>query len=187
MKYPWVMSCVLFLVAIDTRSASAGPSWPELGLQAHYTRWEGDYSSQGVGGRFRWEPLSWFGVEGLLEALFSEDGPSTIEIPIGAQVYFPWEFVPRARARAIAGTCGMVTLSRGASPHASDSDDVSIGVKLGGGLEVALGGGWTLFSDVAWQHYLGHSRQVSVWSDALDGDLTGSDRLTIAVGLGMGL
>ncbi len=170
-----------------TSPALANP-FPELGVQVHYAQWEGEYSSHGAGGRFRWEPLSWLGVEGTFEALITEhEAGRTIDMPIGSQVYLPWEFLPGARARALAGLCAMISLSRGATAHASDSDDIQLGFKAGAGLEVALGGGWTAFSDLAWQRYLGHSRQVSVWSDALDGELRPVDRLTFAIGFGMGL
>jgi hypothetical protein len=179
------LSFALVLAAAPTQAA--GP-WPELGLQVHYSQWEGEYTSHGTGGRIRWEPLSWLGVEGTFEALVTDDeAGSQIDIPIGSQIYFPWEFVPGARARALVGLCAMLSLSRGATPHASDSDDIQLGVKAGGGFEIALGGGWTTFADLAWQRYLGHSREVSVWSDKLDGELRPVDRLTIAVGLGVGL
>ncbi len=166
---------------------AAGP-WPELGLQVHYAQWEGAYTSHGTGGRFRWEPLAWLGVEGTIEALMTESAAgSQVDIPLGSQVYVPWEFIAGARARAMVGLCAMLSLSRGATPNASDSDDIQLGFKLGGGLEAALGAGWTVFGDVAWQRYLGHSREVSVWSDAIDGELRPIDRLTFAIGLGLGL
>ncbi len=172
---------------VSNAAEVAGP-WPEVGLQLHYSQWEGPYSSYGTGGRFRWEPLSWLGVEGTVEAVFTDsEAGRQIDIPLGSQVYLPWEFVPGARARALVGLCAMLSLSRGATPHATDSDDIQLGVKAGAGLEVALGGGWTVFSDLAWQRYLGHSREVSVWSDAIDGELRPIDRLTFALGLGVGL
>lgn len=180
----------LMVVALSVIGAAPAmaETWPEVGLQVHYAQWEGSYSSHGTGGRIRWEPLTWLGVEGTFEALLTDDeAGSQIDIPIGSQVYFPWEFYPGARARALVGFCAMVSLSRGATPRASDSDDIQLGVKAGGGFEIALGGGWTTFADLAWQRYLGHSREVSVWSDKLDGELRPIDRLTFALGLGVGL
>jgi len=186
MNVPMSLVSVVF-VGVAASSVRAA-DWPELGLQVHYSRWDGSYASHGAGGRFRWEPLAWLGVEGTIEALMTDStAGSQVDIPIGSQVYFPWEFIEGARARAMVGLCAMLSLSRGATPNASDSDDIQLGFKLGGGLEAALGGGWTLFGDVAWQRYLGHSREVSVWSDAIDGELRPIDRLTFAIGLGVGL
>jgi hypothetical protein len=180
---------LLTLAALSLGAAPAAASpWPEIGLQLHYAQWEGPYTSHGTGGRIRWEPLAWLGVEGTFEALITESAAGrTIELPLGSQVYLPWEFLPGARARALVGVCAMLSLSRGATPHASDADDIQLGFKAGAGLEVALGGGFSAFTDVAWQRYLGHSRHVSVWSDALDGELSPIDRLTFALGLGFGL
>ena len=173
------------------RDAVAAPRerlFPELALTSHYARWEGRYSSQGVGGRFRWEPLTWLGVEGLAEVVFAESAEgSRVDIPIGSQVYFPYELLPRLRVRGLLGLCAMVSMSRGKAANAADADDLQIGVKAGGGLEVALGGSWMAYGDLAWQRYLGHGRKVSVWSDALDGSLTPVDHLTLAIGLGVAI
>lgn len=173
---------------LGSSAAAAEGGWPELGLELHYSQWEGPYSSYGTGGRFRWEPLAWLGVEGTLEALMTDASQgSRVDIPIGAQVYAPWELTPGFRTRAIAGVCALLSMSRGATPTATDSDDIAVGVKAGAGIEVALGGGWSAFSDLLWQRYVGHSRQVSVWSNALDGELVAVDRMTFTLGLGIGL
>lgn len=175
-------------VAFEGDAVAADGAWPELGLQVHYAQWEGPYSSYGTGGRFRWEPLAWLGVEGTLEAVLTDGtAGSRIDIPIGAQIYVPWELTTGFRTRAIAGVCGLLSKSRGATPTSTDADDVQVGFKAGAGFELALGGGWSAFTDLMWQRYVGHSRQVSVWSNALDGELVAVDRMTFALGLGVGL
>lgn len=180
-----VTPALLLALALPLAPASrAAGQFPELGLQTHYALWEGPYTSHGVGGRFRWEPLTWLGVDGTFEALVSE---TSVDIPIGFQLYAPWELVSGFRARALAGLCSMLSLARGQTPHSSDADDIRFGFKVGAGLEYALGDGWTIFSDIALQRYFGHSREVSVWSDALDGEIVTIDRFTFALGLGVGL
>jgi len=179
-----VIPALLLALGPLAPAARAAGSFPELALQTHYALWEGPYTSHGIGGRFRWEPLTWLGIDGTFEALVSE---TSVDLPIGFQLYAPWEFAPGWRARALAGMCFMLSLARGQTPHSSDSDDIRFGFRVGTGLEVALGGRWSVFSDVALHRYFGHSRQVSVWSDGLDGEIVTLDRVTFALGLGIGL
>lgn len=188
----WDEDLPLAIPEVDLSAGARGEvrasAFPELGVTAHYARWEGRYTSQGIGGRFRWEPLSWLGVEGIAEAVFAESSEGTrIDVPLGSQVYVPYAILPSLRVRGLVGFCAMVSISRGKAANAADADDLQLGVKAGGGLELALGGGWLAYGDLAWQRYLGHGRKMSVWSDALDGSLTPVDHLTVAIGLGVGI
>lgn len=155
-----------------------------LALAAHYSHWEGAYSSQGVGGRFRWEPLPWLGLEGTLEVLTTSRGDERrLDVPLGSRVYAFYEPTPGFRVSGALGLCAMFSLSESARPGAAARDDIQLGFRLAAGAEVELGERLSAFIDAGWQRYLGHSGEVSVWSDALDGELRPVDQVVMALGL----
>jgi len=182
----WFRRVALALVspALSALALAAPAAAHEWGAGLHYSRWDGDYTSQGIGSRFRWEPLSWLGFE-LTGELLAHEG--AFDIPAGFQVYTPLDLGGGVRVRALAGLCTTVSLSRSASVEASAGDDIRMGFRLGGGAEWAIGDVVWLFADAKWERYLGHSRKVSAWSSALDGELGVTDRLALAIGLGVGL
>ena len=156
----------------------------ELGVAAHYSQWEGPYSSHGAGGRFRWEPLTWLGVEGTLEVLMTEEGGQRrIDVPLGSRAYAFWEPTGGVRLVGSLGLCAMFSMSDSTGANTAAADDLLLGFRLAAGAEVALTDRLSLFGDVGWQRYLGHSRKVSVWSDALDGELRPVDQVAVALGL----
>jgi opacity protein-like surface antigen len=155
-----------------------------LAIAAHYSQWEGPYSSHGAGGRFRWEPLDWFGVEGTLEVLMTEEGGQRrVDVPLGSRAYAFWNAVPGVRLVGSLGLCAMFSMSDAPGTNTSSADDLLIGFRIGGGAELELSDRLSLFGEAGWQRYLGHSRKVSVWSDALDGALRPVDQLAVALGL----
>ena len=156
----------------------------EIGLALHYSHWEGPYSSQGAGGRFRWEPLPWLGVEGTLEVLFTDaDGARRIDIPLGSRLMAFWEPTSGFRVHGALGLCAMFSISDGGTTTTASSDDILLGFRLGGGVELDLGGPFSVFLDGGWQRYLGHTRKMSVWSDALEGELVPVDQIAVALGV----
>lgn len=181
-------------VALASSTAHAEPAAPAAassffedstwGAGLHYAHWEGAYASQGVGGRLRWEPFEYFGVDLTSEFLGNDGG---FDIPVGFQLFVPVALGGGVRVRALAGLCTMMSLSKSASVEASAGDDIRFGFRFGGGAEMALGDRLWLFADAEWERYLGHSRKVSAWSSALDGDLGVTDRLALAIGLGIHL
>jgi hypothetical protein len=165
-------------------SAGVQETRSELGVGAHYSHWEGPYSSHGAGGRFRWEPLSWLGVEGTLEVLMTEEGGQRrIDVPLGSRAYAFWEPTGGVRLVGSLGLCAMFSMSDASGANTAAADDLLLGFRLSVGAEVALTDRLSLFGDVGWQRYLGHSRKVSVWSDALDGELRPIDQAAVALGL----
>jgi len=176
----------LAALALCTLAPVAAAS--DFGAALHYSRWDGSYTSQGIGTRLRWEPLDWFGIELTSELLATEGKASSFEIPAGFQAYFPYTLGYGVRVRALVGTCAMVTLSRQSDDAEYDSgDDIRLGFQLGGGAEVELGKGVWLFTDAKWERYIGHDGKVSAWSSAIDSDLSTTDRLAVNVGLGIEL
>ncbi len=185
---------VMSMVLVTTGRAMASPPEGvtaaveeprgELGISAHYSQWEGPYSSHGAGGRFRWEPLTWLGVEGTLEVLMTEEGGQRrIDVPLGSRAYAFWEPTGGVRLVGSLGLCAMFSMSDSTGANTAAADDLLLGFRLSAGTEVALTDRLSLFGDVGWQRYLGHSRQVSVWSDALDGELRPVDQVAVALGL----
>jgi len=168
----------------ETAVGQLEPRRGPLALAAHYSQWEGPYSSHGAGGRFRWEPLDWLGVEGTLEVLMTEEGGQRrIDVPLGSRAYAFWNALAGVRLVGSLGLCAMFSMSDAPGTHTSSADDLLIGFRLAGGAEFAVSDRLSLFGEVGWQRYLGHSRKVSVWSDALDGALRPVDQLATALGL----
>ena len=179
---PGVIASILS-IAGSTRDAVA-EAWPEWGAGLHYTHWGGQYSTQGVGGRVRWEPFEYLGVDLTADFLGNEHA---FDVPVGFHLYVPLTVLDGWRVRPLAGLCTVISLRRTQTIETSASDDIRFGFRLGAGTEVAVSDKFWLFADAKWERYLGHSRQVSTWSSALDGELSPTDQLAIAIGIGMEL
>lgn len=155
------------------------------GLGVGYAYWDGSYASQGVATRARWEPLEYFGVELTMDLLASPG--KRFDIPFGFFLYAPIAITHEFRVRPLAGLCGMISAGGKGTPDGARSDDVQLGFRLGGGLEYALGDDWSLYADATWQRYYGHAHAGEGWTSSLTGDIVPTDRVAVAIGLGLHL
>jgi hypothetical protein len=153
---------------------SRGPFAQPLAPGAYTLGWAGAYGAAGGGGRARWE--FWqgrLGVETFAEALVVDwPGVSREDVPIGFNLYAPWRWSSRVRARAMAGFCAVFSFIQPAEQGAPPSNDVLFGAHGGVGLEVALSGPFVWFLDAQAVWYVGHDRTSADWTGAVSGSLS---------------
>lgn len=153
-------------------------------LAAYAAGVEGDYSALGVGGRLRWEPLPFFGMEVFAETTWVEwPGASRQDVPLGFNLYVPFSLTDWLRVRAMAGLCVSFSFIESAFDDRTNADDVRFGIHAGGGVELALGDRVSIFLDAQWFGYLGHDRSVDDYSAALADALTDEHALQFDLGL----
>ncbi len=146
-----------------------------LALGVYTLGWAGAYDAAGLGGRARWE--FWqdrLGVETFAEALFVDwpGGGSRHDFPIGFNLYAPWRWSSRVRARAMAGFCAVFSFISAGEQGAPPSNDVIFGAHAGVGVEVALSGPFVWFLDAQAVWYVGHDRTADDWSGSVSGSLS---------------
>lgn len=132
----------------------------------------GDYLAGGVGGRLRWEPVRWIGIELYLEATVVDwAGGFRHDYPNGFNVYLPFR-AGHFRVRPFVGFCDVLSFVEPTEQGAPRADDVMLGVHAGVGAEWSLGTHWSLFADAQVDVYAGHDRASGGWTGNVDEDLT---------------
>ena len=171
-------------VAAPSPPAPTDPFERSFGFAAHYARWAGAYDADGVGFRIRWEPDFPLGID-LFAELLDVDVPagSRVNVPVGFNLYVPWELAAGLRVRALGGLCAQASFTSGGGESAPEAEDIQFGVHLGAGAELALGPQLSLFLDATYQGYWGHGHQVGTWTAAIDDELSRRDNLELGLGL----
>jgi hypothetical protein len=162
---------LLLLVPVTARAqeeeAPRGAQSPyemQLAAAFYVTGHAGSYLAGGVGGRLRYEPFEWLGVEAYLEATIV-DWPNTIrhDYPNGFNVYFPIR-VGDVRVRPLLGFCDILSFIEPVEQDAPRADDVLFGAHVGVGVEWAVYQYVTVFADLVANGYLGHDRTAEGWT-----------------------
>jgi len=156
----------------DPRGEPVSPFDRDFAVGGYVTGHAGSYFAGGIGGRLRWEPFDWLGVETYLEATLVDwagDG-FRHDYPNGFNLYVPVRF-GAFRIRPFFGFCDVISLVEPAQPHAPRADDVLLGAHAGLGGEWALHSMWSLFADLQVNVYAGHDRTVAGWTGGLDSQL----------------
>ncbi len=144
----------------------------EWAIGGYATGQLGSYRAGGIGGRLRWEPLDWLGIETYLEATLVDwaGGGFRHDYPNGFSLYVPVR-MGDFRIRPFLGFCDIISLVEPAQPHAPRADDVLMGAHAGVGGEWGFHDMWSLFADLQVNVYAGHDRTVAGWTGGLDSQL----------------
>lgn len=174
----------LLVIAFATPAAAEDPFSAFTAAAVYGTGWEGDYAALGLGGRARVELGETIGVDVFAEL-------TEVEIPVserhdlvvGFDLYVPFSIVDGVRIRPMFGFCADFSFVEPHHELAPRADDIGFGVHAGAGLEVALGGHWSVFGDVQQVAWFGHDRSATRWTGTLDGDIEVSTLTQGRVGL----
>ncbi len=161
---------------ISTAHAQANEGPPhfdrDLALAAYATGWEGAYLGGGLGGRARWEPLDWGGVELFSEHLIVETPRgSRHDHPVGFNLYVPIRLAYNLRFRPIVGGCAVFSFVDPDVEGAARADDILFGLHAGVGIEWAPLTSWSVFVDAQAIGYLGHDRTAQDWNGSVSEEL----------------
>lgn len=155
----------------------------EFAVAVYGTGHAGSYLAGGVGGRLRWEPFDWLGVEAYLEAtLVDWPGGLRHDYPNGFNVYIPLR-VGDFRFRPFLGFCDILSFIEPQEQHAPRADDVLFGAHAGVGAEWGVHSMWSLFADLQANFYGGHDRTAEGWTGGVDEELTFFWNLQLNVGV----
>lgn len=163
---------------------SGSPFDRTFALGVYGTGWLGAYGAGGIGGRLRWEPYEWLGVEVFGEALAVEwPGAFRHDWPVGFNLYVPIAITRELRLRPLFGFCAVFSLIEPPANHAPRADDILFGIHGGLGLEYALLDWLSAFVDVQAVGWVGHDRASSGWSADIEDSYTtfGVAQLTLGV------
>lgn len=140
----------------------------EFGIGAYVTGHTGSYLAGGVGGRVRWEPWSFMGLEAYLEAT-PVDWPGAFrhDYPNGFNVYLPIR-AGDFRFRPMIGFCDIVSLIEPAQQGAPRADDVLLGAHVALGAEWSPHSNWSVFADLQFNGYAGHDRRTGGWTGGVN-------------------
>lgn len=152
--------------------ASTSPFDKTWALAGYVATWQGSYASAGLGGRLRFEPIDWLGLDLFAEAHLV-DWPGTIrhDYPIGFNLYVPFALTDWLRVRPMIGLCAVFSFIEPANAHAPGADDVIFGAHAGGGIEVALAEWASVFLDGQAVGWFGHDRAVLQWTGHVEEEL----------------
>lgn len=144
----------------------------EFAVAVYGTGQAGSYLAGGVGGRLRYEPFEWLGVEAYLEATLVdwEGGGLRHDYPNGFNVYVPAR-IGDVRVRPFLGFCDILSFVEPEQPEAPRADDILFGAHAGVGVEWAVASMASLFADLQFNGYAGHDRSVDGWTGGVDEDL----------------
>jgi len=168
-----VVTALSFLL-VPRRAAAQDPSPFDrpLAIGGYATGHAGSYLAGGVGGRLRWEPLSWLGLETYLEAtLVDWDGGFRHDYPNGFNAFIPIRLGSSFRVRPYFGFCDILSFAEPAEQGAPRADDILLGAHLGVGGEMAVHRLWSAFVDVQFNGYAGHDRTSRAWTGGVDEEL----------------
>jgi len=139
-----------------------------LAVAGYATGHAGSYRAAGIGGRVRWEPFRWFGLEAYLEAtLVDWPGATRHDYPNGFNAYVPIR-VGDFRIKPFLGFCDILSFIEPAERGAPRADDVLMGAHTGFGGEWSRGRLWSLFADVQLNVYAGHDRTAQKWTGGVE-------------------
>ena len=143
----------------------------EFAAAVYATGHAGSYLAGGLGGRLRWQPFEWFGVEAYLEAtLVDWPGGLRHDYPNGFNVYVPIR-AGDFQFRGFLGFCDILSFIEPQEQHAPRADDILFGAHAGVGLEWAVHSMWSLFADLQANFYGGHDRTAEGWTGGVDEEL----------------
>ena len=164
---------------------SRSPFDRQIALAAYATGHAGNYRAGGLGGRVRWEVLSWLGLEAYLEATLV-DWPGTLrhDYPNGFNAFVPIRAGP-FRVRPYLGFCDILSFIEPASEGAPRADDVLFGAHAGVGGEWGPSPVWSLFTDLQVNGYLGHDRTAQKWTGGVEESMGVFWNLQLNIGLQM--
>lgn len=155
----------------------------EWAIATYATGQAGSYLAGGIGGRLRWEPFQWLGVEAYLEAtLVDWPGGFRHDYPNGFNLYVPVR-AGDFRFRPFFGFCDILSFIEPQQAHAPRADDVLFGVHGGAGVEWAVHSNWSLFADLQANFYMGHDRTVAGWTGGLGDDFSFFWNLQLNIGV----
>ncbi|HEY8427938.1 MAG TPA: hypothetical protein VIL20_06165 [Sandaracinaceae bacterium] len=144
----------------------------EWALAGYATGHAGSYLAGGIGGRLRWEPLDWLGLEAYLEATIVDwPGGLRHDYPNGFNVYLPIR-AGDFRFRPFLGFCDILSFIEPEEQHAPRADDVLFGAHVGAGVEWAVHSMWSVFADLQANFYAGHDRTANGWTGGVDEQLS---------------
>jgi hypothetical protein len=160
----------------------------EFAVSGYTTGQAGSYLAGGLGGRVRWEPWSWLGIEAYLEATLVS-WPTSIrhDYPNGFNVYVPVR-AGDFRFRAFLGFCDVLSFIEPAQRGAPRADDIMFGAHGGIGAEWSPHSNWSAFADLQFNGYAGHDRSAGNWTGGVNErfDFFWTMQLNIGVGFHLG-
>lgn len=186
MRLGFLFSAILLSLIATTAHAEDPPPGAferNLAIGVYGTAWEGSYLGAGLGGRARWEPLSWLGMDLFAEHMWVES-PAGFrhDHPIGFNAYIPVALGPTVRVRPLFGFCAVFSLIEPENEGGPRADDVLFGVHLGAGIEWAPFRLFSFFFDAKAIGYLGHDRTAQGWTGSVSEEYATSGVVQAAVG-----
>ena len=111
----------------------------EFAVAVYATGQAGSYLSGGAGGRLRFEPFEWMGVEAYFEATLVDwqGGGFRHDYPNGFNVYIPAR-LGDWRVRPFLGFCDVLSFVEPEQDGAPRADDIMFGAHAGVGIEWAV-------------------------------------------------
>jgi len=172
------LRCVVLAVlaalspAVATAEPHAAPSSSpfdrHFALASYATGHAGNYRAAGLGGRIRWEVLSWLGLEAYLEAtLVDWPGALRHDYPNGFNAFVPIR-LGKFRVRPYLGFCDILSFIEPAEAGAPRADDVLFGAHAGVGAEWGASALLSFFTDLQVNGYVGHDRTAGQWTGGVD-------------------
>jgi hypothetical protein len=168
----------LALLVPSVASAQDAPPEPSpfdrlFAIGGYGTGHAGSYLSGGLGGRLRYEPFSWLGVEAYLEATVVrwEGAGFRHDYPNGFNLYTPIRIDDTFRVRPFFGFCDILSFVEPTEQHAPRADDILFGAHVGFGAEMALHSYLSAFVDLQVNVYAGHDRASDGWTGGVSEEL----------------
>jgi len=165
-----IAACFIATLAVASPALADSPSAFErpFAIATYGAVRGGDYLAGGVGGRLRWEPLSWLGIEVYLEATHVEwPGALRHDYPNGFNLYVPIR-AGNFRVRPFFGFCDVLSFVEPSAQGAPRADDVMFGAHAGIGAEWSFHSHWSVFIDGQIDVYAGHDRASGGWTGNVD-------------------
>ena len=175
MRHPLAFAAALLALSAAPAAAQdeGSPFDREFAVAAYATGHTGSYHAGGIGGRLRWEPFEFLGVEAYLEATLVDwpGGGLRHDYPNGFNVYAPIRFGD-FRLRPFFGFCDILSFVEPEQEGAPRADDVLFGLHGGIGAELAVHPMWSVFADAQVNAYFGHDRAAEGWTGGVDEELS---------------
>jgi opacity protein-like surface antigen len=170
-------------VAQEEARQERSPWTQQLAVGFYATGHAGSYLAGGAGGRLRYEPFEWLGVEAYLEATIVDwPGGFRHDYPNGFSLYVPIR-AGDFRFRPFLGFCDILSFIEPEQEHAPRADDILFGAHAGVGAEVAVQEHFSLFADLQANFYAGHDRSSGGWTGGVDEDLSFFWNLQLNIGV----
>lgn len=185
-----LLAVLLLLIAPAAAEAAETPAEDpppsafdrEFAVAVYATGHAGSYLAGGLGGRLRWEPFDWLGMEAYLEAVLVDwPGGFRHDYPNGFNLYVPIR-AGDFRFRPFLGFCDILSFIEPEQPHAPRADDILFGAHAGVGVEWGVHSMWSVFADLQASFYGGHDRTAEGWTGGVDEELAFFWTLQLNVG-----